>query len=88
MSQNGVKLRGRSAAIATAGAAGVLMEVDIFDQQDLCAYVTVTHHCLLKAVENLMKDLGQDLSKIERKSKGFLEVRQKKLAVWFLFVLK
>lgn len=50
------------------------MEVDIFDQQDLRAYVTVTHHCLLKAVESLMKDLGQDFSKIERKSKGFLEV--------------
>ncbi|MCD6473249.1 hypothetical protein J7K55_09160 [Candidatus Aerophobetes bacterium] len=50
------------------------MGIDIFDQQDLRAYVTVTHHCLLKAVENLMKELGQDSSKIERKSKGFLEV--------------
>jgi len=60
--------------IATVGTAGALMEIDIFDQQDLRAYVTVTHHCLLKAVKNLMKELGQDFSQIQRKSKGFLEV--------------
>jgi len=63
-----------AAIVASAGAAGALMGVDIFDQQDLRAYVTVTHHCLLKAVKNLMKELRQDFSQIQRKSKGFLEV--------------
>jgi len=48
--------------------------LDIFDQQDLQAYVTVVHHCLLRAVESLMNELNQDFSKINRKSKGFLEV--------------
>jgi len=48
--------------------------LDIFAQQDLRAYVTVVHHCLLDAVEALMDELGQDASKIDRKSKGFLEV--------------
>jgi hypothetical protein len=49
-------------------------DLDIFQQQDLTAYVTCVHHCLLKAVEAIMLGLGQDFSKIERKSRGFLGV--------------
>lgn len=63
-----------AASLATVGAANLLMELDLFDQQDLRAYVTVTHHCLLKAVGVVMEELGQDVSKIDRKSKGVLEV--------------
>ena len=48
--------------------------LDLFQQQDLSAYTTVMHHCLLKAVEKLMSRLGQDISSIDRKSKGFLGV--------------
>jgi hypothetical protein len=48
--------------------------LNIFEQQDLTAYVTSVHHSLLEAVDNLMKKLGQDPSKINRKSKGFLGV--------------
>jgi len=48
--------------------------LDIFQQEELTAYVTKVHHCLLKAVENLMMNLGQDFSKVERKSRGFLGV--------------
>lgn len=49
-------------------------KMDLFDQQDLRAYVTNAHHCLLKAVEKLLLDLGQDPSKLERKSRGFLGI--------------
>jgi hypothetical protein len=52
----------------------VLSDLDLFDQQDLIAYATNAHHCLQKAVEKLMINLGQDLSKIDRKSKGFLGI--------------
>jgi len=52
----------------------LLRKMDLFDQQDLRAYVTNAHHCLLKAVEKLMLDLGQDPSKLERKSRGFLGI--------------
>lgn len=48
--------------------------LDIFQQQDLNAYATVVHHCILKSVEDIMNGLNQDPSKIERKSKGFLGI--------------
>ena len=48
--------------------------LDLFDQQDLRAYATVVHHCVLDAVEILMTKMGQDTSKIERKSRGFLGI--------------
>jgi hypothetical protein len=47
---------------------------NILKHQDLVAYVTVVHHCILDAVEALMQKLGQDPRRIDRKSKGFLEV--------------
>lgn len=56
-----------------AGQAG-LLDLDLFDLQDLKAYVTNAHHCVLDAVDKLLLDLSQDPSKIERKSRGFLGV--------------
>jgi len=47
---------------------------DILIEEELNAYVTCIHHCLLKAVDELLRELGQDPSKIDRKSKGFLGV--------------
>lgn len=51
-----------------------LSDLDLFDQQDLKAYATNIHHCLLKAVTKLMIGANQDPSKIDRKSKGFLGI--------------
>lgn len=51
-----------------------LSDLDLFDQQDLRAYATNVHHCLLKSVEKLMVGLHQDASKIDRKSRGFLGI--------------
>lgn len=56
------------------GGPGAMFVLDIFDQQDLRAYATTVHRCLLKAVEETLRGLGQDDSKLLRKSKGFLEV--------------
>jgi len=55
-------------------ASSILGSLDIFDRQDLTAYVTVCHHSALKAVEKLMLSLNQDPSKIDRKSRGFLGI--------------
>lgn len=51
-----------------------IVGINLFEEQDLRAYVTLIHHSLLEAVENLMASLNQDPSKIERKSRGFLGV--------------
>lgn len=51
-----------------------LNDLDVFDQQDLTVFATNAHHCLLKTVEQLMVNLHQDPSKIDRKSKGFLGI--------------
>lgn len=48
--------------------------LNIFDQQELSAYASTVHSCLLKAVDIVAKELGQDPTKFNRKSKGFLEV--------------
>lgn len=50
------------------------LNLDLFQQQDLNAYATVVHHCLLQALEKMMGELSQDISKIDRKSKGFLGI--------------
>ena len=62
--------------VLTKGASDKAMSfnLDLFQQQDLNAYATVVHHCLLKAIEKMMSNLGQDPSKIDRKSKGFLGI--------------
>jgi len=49
-------------------------DLNLFNKQDLIAYATNVHHSLIEAVENLMSDLNQDTSKIERKSRGFLGI--------------
>jgi hypothetical protein len=45
--------------------------LDLFQQQDLTAYVTVVHHCFIDAIEKITKGTGQE---IDRKSKGFLGI--------------
>jgi hypothetical protein len=62
--------------ILTSGASdkALSLSLDLFKQQDLSSYATIVHHCLLKAVDKLMMAEGQDLSKIDRKSKGFLGI--------------
>jgi hypothetical protein len=48
--------------------------MDVIRFEELTAYVTKVHHSVLKAVASLMQKLGQDASKIDRKSRGFLGV--------------
>jgi hypothetical protein len=40
----------------------VLSDIDLFDQQDLRAYAANAHHCMLRAVSELMEYLNQDPS--------------------------
>jgi hypothetical protein len=51
-----------------------LLDLTVFDQEDLRAYATNAHHCLVRAVENLMISLEQDPGNIDRKSRGLLGI--------------
>jgi hypothetical protein len=58
-------------------AAGIyagLKSLDVFDQQDLTAYVTVGHRSVRTAVEQLMVERKLDLARLERKSRGMFGV--------------
>lgn len=48
-------------------------DLDLFDEQDLRAYVSVVHHALVEAVIELLTTLGRDTD-INRTSKGFLGI--------------
>ena len=49
-----------------------LDDLDLFNRQDLTAYVTCVHKCVQNAVDKLMLEMGQDPSKVDRRSRGFL----------------
>jgi hypothetical protein len=49
-------------------------ELDVFDQQDLTAYVTVGHHSVLDSVEELMRQRNLDVGRLDRKSRGMLGI--------------
>jgi hypothetical protein len=51
-----------------------LSDIDLFDQQDLGAYAANAHHCMIRAVSELMVYLHQDPSTLSRESKGFFNV--------------
>ncbi len=62
----------RRRALALTGAGG--LGLDLFDEQDLRAYVTAVHHAFIAAVVKLLSTLGQDASSLNRNSKGFLGI--------------
>ncbi|HTP24986.1 MAG TPA: hypothetical protein VMK12_04920 [Anaeromyxobacteraceae bacterium] len=43
-------------------------------EQDLTAWVTVVHHCVLDGVKAMLAKLGQDPAGIRRETRGFLQV--------------
>jgi hypothetical protein len=49
-------------------------DLNVFDQQDLRAYGTNAHHGIMKAVDKLVLNLGQDPNKLQRMSRGFLGI--------------
>ena len=48
--------------------------LDLFDEQDLRAYVTAVHHAFLSAVVELLASQGKDASALNRTSRGFLGI--------------
>jgi hypothetical protein len=64
-----------SAMLAHGNYQALSFNLDVFKSQDLRAYVTSVHRlCVRRAVEQIAKELGQDTSGFDWKSKGFLQV--------------
>lgn len=59
---------------ATGNPQALSMQVDFFSQQDLSAYTSYAHHCVTETVKELLKELEQDPTGLNTKSKGFLEL--------------
>lgn len=68
--------KGAFSAMLTNGNVNALsFTLDLFDSQDLRAYVTSVHRCAVRrAVEQVAKELQQDTAAFDWKSKGFLQV--------------
>lgn len=56
------------------GSKWVPIITDVFMEEELTAYTTLIHHSVLEAVEALMVSVGQDFSKVDRKSRGFMGI--------------
>jgi hypothetical protein len=48
--------------------------LNIFDLEELTAYVTTVHHAVLAATKEVAESVGFDFTKVDQKSKGFLNI--------------
>lgn len=48
--------------------------MDLFDLEELTAYVTTVHHALIDAAKEIAESVGFDFTKVDRKSRGFLNI--------------
>jgi len=49
-------------------------DFDIFDTQDLTSFLTTVHRAVVKASEEVSESVGFDFSKVDQKSRGFLNI--------------
>lgn len=50
------------------------MDLDLFDIEEMSAYASLVHESLKGAVENLMRGLNLDFTKVDTHTKGFLNI--------------
>jgi hypothetical protein len=48
--------------------------MNLFDLEELTAYVTTVHHAVLDATKEVAESVGFDFTKVDRKSRGFLNI--------------
>lgn len=54
--------------------AAVFSVMNLFDTEELTAYITTVHHALTEAVDAMLKEQKIDYTKIERRTQGFLNI--------------
>ena len=63
-----------SSMLANGNVKALSFNLDVFDAQDLRAYVTSVHHCCTSGVEAIAAKIHMDTSKINWQSRGSLQV--------------
>lgn len=59
----------------TKGRNGVLFnKLNLFDNEELTAYITTVHHALLASVKEVMENRHLDFTKVDTKTRGFLNI--------------
>jgi hypothetical protein len=48
------------------------MQINFASQQDLKAFITAIHYCVIRVVKTLLEELDQDSSRLDTSHKGFL----------------
>ncbi len=61
-------------AVATSRKSVLPQMMGLFDLEELTAYVTTTHRAVLAAVQGVSKTVDFDFAKVDKKSKGFLNI--------------
>ena len=51
-----------------------LSALNVFDTEELTAYVTTVHHAVLETTKELMENRHLDFTKVDSKSRGFLNI--------------
>lgn len=59
---------------AQGGTGELFSRLNLFDNEELTAYVTTVHHALLESVKEVVENRRLDFTKIDTKTRGFLNI--------------
>lgn len=65
---------GRLMSKLDGGSGELVNALNLFDNEELTAYVATVHHALLDSVKELMENRNLDFTKIDQKTRGFLNI--------------
>jgi len=61
-------------SLGQGGSGKLYSDMNVFDTEELTAYVTTVHHALTDAVKTMMEENKIDYTKVERRTQGFLNI--------------
>ena len=64
----------RALSLSQGGGSTLYSATNLFDTEELTAYITTVHHALTEAVNTMMKEQKIDYTKIEKRTQGFLNI--------------
>lgn len=65
---------GRVFSVMQGGTGQFMSLLNLFDTEELTAYTTTIHHALLDSVKVVMEDQKLDFTKVDHRTKGFLNI--------------